>query len=151
MSRCVAPPWLVWMAAVSLAVGCSEQPGGAGLVGKWHAEFRSSGASVSGVVTLSPDSSKGIECVRNAAKCLAGVSGTHSVNFTSILGHLMPPSVVGGPADEGAFVLTFGGCCDRGEVSAVGRFRDGALRGTWHEAFISNGGRSGTFVLTPLK
>jgi len=150
---------LVSMLMIAAAAGCDRLAArGRGpmptLVGTWHAEFRvgwfdGSARDASGTIELRADPMHGGVCAEDEAEsvvCESAVRGTHRVRFAPMLGHPLVEAVLGGLLKDDGVVLLLGPCCDRGEISARGRFIGGTIRGTWSETSAGRG-RSGTFEL----
>jgi hypothetical protein len=150
---------LLSMLMIAAAAGCDRVAArGRGpmptLVGTWHAEFRlgwvaGSTRDASGTIELRSDPMHGTVCAEDEAEsvvCESAVRGTHRVRFAPMLGHPLDTTALGAVLKDDGVMLLIGPCCDRGEISARGRFIGGRIRGTWSETSVG-GGRSGTFEL----
>ena len=118
------------------------------LIGQWRVEFhgRSTQERASGRLNLSTYSANAAAC-RLDTTCTSDVTGTHEIDFDSLLHRQLLAEVIAGLDERGRVLLLPGGCCDRGEISAIGSVRQDTVRGTWVEMFLEEG-RRGRFVMT---
>ena len=134
------------------ALQCTPSEGSRNLTGHWTGEFRTdrgsepSARNVVGLIVLRVIRGSVDECKVDSVACATLVKGSHNVDFTPMLGHRVEPEAQAAVLDDGTILLVLGRCCDRGEVSARGRFTRGEIRGVWSETRIGEA-REGTFSL----
>jgi hypothetical protein len=83
---------------------------------------------------------------RCADGCPTIAQGTSNLSFQALVGHDLSHDVVAGIDSDGAIVLTFGACCDRGELGMRGVLSHDTISGRWQESYVS-GGQRGTVML----
>jgi hypothetical protein len=125
-----------------------ETPPQTDLIGQWRVEFHGRGMPgiASGRLQLSEQAAYTDGCRRDPT-CTPGIIGSHEIDFSGLLQRQLLARVLAGVDEKGRIALLVGSCCDRGELSAIGRLRRDTIRGTWTEQFLEDG-RRGRFVMT---
>ena len=119
------------------------------LSGAWRGRFWFDGAMTriaSGEVRLRPSPEHGSYCAEDPVACETAVRGTDDISFAAIGHRLENDSAQAAVLSDDEILLLLGPCCDRGEISALGRMDGGKIRGSWEETRIG-GGRTGRFEL----
>lgn len=126
----------------------------AGPAGRWEIEFVATkgpgrGASAQGVVTLQKDSIPVSQCLggEDARLCVTHTRGTHTMATKALLGHDISQEASAGLLSDDEVLMVIGACCDRGEVSARGRWRNGRFEGRWSDTWLSGAAAEGRFTM----
>lgn len=125
---------------------------GGDLAGQWEIvlrleQHRREPLITRGTLLLEPDPVHSPACAdEDPVACATAVTGTHNLDLVSMMGYELPSIVDAGLMENGAILIQIGGCCDRGEISALGRLDGEVIRGKWSEGRVSPA-REGTFVL----
>jgi hypothetical protein len=126
----------------------------AAVAGRWEIEFVATqgpgrGASAQGVVTLQKDSISVSQCSdgEDARLCATHTRGTHTVATKALLGHDLSQEVSAGLLSDDEVLIVIGACCDRGEVSARGRWRNGHFEGHWSDTWLNGAAAEGRFTM----
>jgi hypothetical protein len=128
-----------------------------GVAGNWEIEFVATkgpgrGAKVRGVLTLRDDPVPASQCFEgeDAHLCATHTRGTHSVATKTLLGHDLTQEASGGLLSDDEVLVVIGACCDRGEVSAKGRWRNERFEGRWSDTWLSGAAAEGRFTMRRL-
>ena len=105
--------------------------------------------SIEGVVSLTPVDPES-PCLLSSERCEESAKGRHTVPFERVLGGHRD-SVRAALSPPGKISLTFGACCDRGEVFGRGSWNGKAFVGVWEEVTLDDRGRRGEFLLSPVR
>jgi hypothetical protein len=129
----------------------------AGVAGNWEMEFVATkgpgrGAKARGVLTLRDDPAPAPPCFgeEDARLCATHTRGIHRVATKTLLGHALSQEASGGLLSDDEVLVVIGACCDRGEVSAKGRWRNGRFEGHWSDTWLSGAAAQGRFTMRRL-
>lgn len=120
-----------------------------GLSGVWRADFQMGlirASHASGTLHLQASPQTGAACREDPKACGSAVRGFHTVDFSALLGQKPGAVATGAVLTDNSVLMLLGACCDRGEISMRGQFRQGRIVGRWTETRIGDE-RSGTFEL----
>jgi hypothetical protein len=127
------------------------------VAGNWEIEFVATkgpgrGAKARGVLTLRDDPVPASQCFggEDARLCATHTLGIHSVATKTLLGHDLSQEASGGLLSDNEVLIVIGACCDRGEVSAKGRWRNGRFEGRWSDTWLSGAAAEGRFTMRRL-
>lgn len=105
-----------------------------GLAGRWEIELIATqgparGTRARGVLDLRSDPLPLVQCEGedDTRPCSTHASGLHTVRTTPLLRHELSREVDAGLVSKNEVLLMMGACCDRGEISARGRWRINGL------------------------
>jgi hypothetical protein len=129
----------------------------ADLAGRWEIEFVATkgtgrGAKARGIVTLHNDPVPVSQCLdgADAYLCATQTRGSHTVATGALLGHELSQEAGAGLLSNDEILLVIGTCCDRGEVSAKGRWRNARFEGRWSDTWLSGATAEGRFRMQRL-
>lgn len=128
-----------------------------GIVGRWEVEFVATkgtgrGARARGVLTLRNDPALESQCLEHedARRCATHTRGLHTVATKTLLGYELSQEAVAGLLSDDEVLMVIGTCCDRGEVSAKGRWRNGHFEGRWSKTWLRGATAEGRFTMRRL-
>lgn len=149
----------VWIFALMLC-GCQQSADSrasrAPLSGKWQASFHPSwsdrsGKAVRGTLDLRPAPLLGPACQHpEEIDCGSQVRGTAQIPFRPLLGHEVSTEVIAARMQDESILIQIGSCCDVGEITVIGRMKNGRIRGSWSEARMV-GAHSGSVTIVRLQ
>lgn len=144
-----------FVATMALLLACSEGENSsassipARLEGVWELSLERKGKTAQGHLTLHSEPADTADCrgMKSTLACETAARGTHSLRTREVLGYHLPPAADASLLEPDSVLFMIGGCCDRGEISGVGRWKDGAFRGKWADQRLAGKPVRGTFTL----
>jgi hypothetical protein len=110
------------------------------------------GKSVRGRLTLRSEPAVPPECrgAESTLLCRTAARGTHSLRTREMLRYDLSPEANAGLLEPDSVSFLLGACCDRGEISGIGRWKGETFHGRWMDQRLGGATVRGVFTLRPI-